>query len=121
MRETQFLLLDVVFKGPTDWTLKACLHEGKLGASVIYCQPGYPARRVDTQPSFTCNSPNRDSEWAAWAIFGGAAKHNKQNGQPRKLFSILFQLPARARACPLPETRLLRIDLFRLTVILFGR
>ena len=28
-------------------------------------------------------------------------------GQARKLLSILFQLPARARACSLPETHLL--------------
>ena len=43
------------------------------------------------------------------------------NGRPRKLFPILFQLPPRTRACSLPETQLLQIDLFRLSVILFGR
>ena len=62
-------------------------------------------------PHFTCNPPNRDSEWAAWVISWAAAKHNKSNGRPRKLFSISFQLPARARACSLPETRLLHWSL----------
>ena len=56
-------------------------------------------------PAFRCNSPNRDSEWAAWVIFWAAARHNKQNGRPKKLFFILFQIPARTRACSLPETR----------------
>ena len=36
--------------------------------------------------------------------FERPAKHNKHNGRPRKLFSILFQLPAWAWACSLPET-----------------
>ena len=65
-------------------------------------EPGYPARGA-----FTCNSSSRDSEWAAWVISWAAAKHNKHNCRPRKLFSILFQLPAGARACSLPETLLL--------------
>ena len=71
--------------------------------------PANCATRLEglTQPAFTCNLPNWDSEWAAWAIFGVVAKHNNQNSLPRKLFSILFQLLAWARACSLPETILL--------------
>ena len=68
---------------------------------------GYPAKRVETKPAFTFSSPKRDSEWAASAIFWTAAKHNKPNGRPRKLFSILFQHLARAGACSLLETHLL--------------
>ena len=49
-------------------------------------QPGYPPRGVKTQPAFTCNSRNRDSEWTAWVISWAAAKHNKHNGRPRTLF-----------------------------------
>ena len=75
---------------------------------------GAPANRATrleglthSPPLITWNSPNWDSEWAAWAILWAAAKHNKQNGRQRKLFSILFQLPARALACSVAETRLL--------------
>ena len=78
---------------------------------------GCPANRATRleglkhSPPFTCNSPNRYSEWAAWVILWAAAKRNKHNGRPRKLFSILFELPAWARACSLPETRLLHRSL----------
>ena len=69
-------------------------------------EPGNPARGA-----FTRNSPSRESEWAAWVISWAAAKHNKHNGRPRKLFPMLFQLPPGARACSLPETRLLHWSL----------
>ena len=50
---------------------------------------------------------------AAWVIFWAEWKLSTTNisGRPRKLFSILFQLPARARACSLPETLLLHWSL----------
>ena len=67
--------------------------------------------RLKHSPPLMQLRPNRGSEWAAWVIFWAAAKHNKHNGRPRKLFSILFQLPARARACSLPEARLLHWSL----------
>ena len=51
--------------------------------------PALPARRVDAWPAFTCNSHNRDSEWA---IFGAAAKHNKQIGRPKKFFGSKYSL-----------------------------
>ena len=75
--------------------------------------PCYPAIRVETLPALTCNSPNRDSDWAARAtcIFQAAAKHNKQDGQPRKLFSFLFQLSVWTSACSLLKTYLLHCSL----------
>ena len=70
---------------------------------------GAPANRATR---LLTHSPllHTNSECAVSAIWA-AAKHNKQNGHPGKLFDILFQLPARIRAFSLSETHLLHLSL----------
>ena len=70
---------------------------------------GAPANRL---PGYwhIVRSYIRNGECAVSAIWA-AAKHNKQNGHPRKVFDILFQVPARIWTCSLSETNLLHLSL----------
>ena len=93
------------------WVELACHKQKNIVIGCVYRHPKSDRslfhETLKKQLESLNNSPNRDSEWATWVISWAAAKHNKYNGRPRKLFSTLFQLPAPARACSLPGTRLL--------------
>ena len=69
--------------------------------------PGYPARRVETQPVFTRNSPTGAVSGLCELSFERPLSTTNITADQGNFFSNLFQLPARARTCSLPESHLL--------------